>query len=116
MFDSKQFDKRAPFAPEPPKVGVKNPEARSRGLIETEAYGRKNTGMFFSFSFGEVDVNAIAGFDSCLARVKTPLRNVFVTSGYLHVRRDNRIETDLLDAIRGEINTRAVLCLVCVAG
>jgi hypothetical protein len=48
--------------------------------------------------------------------VKTPLRNVFVTSGDLHVGGDDRVETDLLDAIRSEINTRAVLGLVCEAG
>src|SRR5256885_16926990 len=36
--------KRRPFWPEPEKVGVRKPEARSRGLMETEAYGSQKTG------------------------------------------------------------------------
>ncbi len=72
--------------------------------------------MFFSLSCRRIDVHAIAGLDRRLARVKTPLRNVFITSCDLHVGGDDRVETDLLDAIGGEVNTRAVLCLVCEAG
>ena len=48
--------------------------------------------------------------------MKTPLRHVFVTCRHLHVHRDDRVETDLLNAIGGEIDTRAVLRLVGVAG
>src|SRR5437764_5296496 len=36
--------KRKPFWPEPENVGVRKPDARSRGLMETEAYGSQKTG------------------------------------------------------------------------
>ena len=48
--------------------------------------------------------------------MKTPLRNVFIAGGDQHVGGDDRVETDLFDAIGCEIDTRAVLRLVCEAG
>src|SRR5215213_9749741 len=48
--------------------------------------------------------------------MKTPFRNVFITSCDLDVSGNNRVEADLLDAIRSEIDTRAVLSLVCETG
>jgi len=58
----------------------------------------------------------IARFDRGSPGVKTPLGNFFIARGDLAVDYDDRIETDFLNAISGEIHSRTVLCLIGIAG
>ena len=45
--------------------------------------------------------------------METPLWHVLITRRYLHVRRNDRIESDSLDLVGSEIDPRPVLGLIC---
>src|SRR5260370_22726884 len=56
--------------------------------------------------------HAIAGLDPRAPGAKAPLRLFFIARGHLAIDDDDRVETDLLDSIRGEVHPRAVLSLI----
>ena len=63
-----------------------------------------------------VDANFIARFDPRLLGMKAPLRNFFITRSYLDVGGDDRVQTYFFNSVGDEVNTRAVLCLICITG